>query len=132
MNMSRTEDEIEVGTLPAVGSITLGGVAYPALEPTNMRARAIRSALAAYERAATVAGGDGGAQVDLLETTMDTCLRNFSDEIEADWERIARTATDRERLAAMVAVRDSVMVAFLTLAAAATPAPNRTARRAKR
>ena len=130
--MSRTEDEIETGTLPGVGSMTLGGVAYPALEPTNMRARVIRSTFAEYDRARLAAGGDGVAQVDLLETMMDTCLRNFSDEIEADWERISRTATDRERVAAMLAVRHAVTVVFMTLAAAATPAPNRTARRAKR
>lgn len=128
----RTEDEIEAGIIPGVEHIVLGGKKYPALEPTNARARIIRKALADYERAVVAAGNDGGAQVDLLETMIDTCLQNFSEAVEGDWERIRETATDRERLAAMKVVRDSVMVVFLTLAGAVTPVPNREARRKKK
>ncbi len=128
----RTEDEIEAGIIPGVEHIVLGGKKYPAKEPSNARARLIRRTLAAYETARAEAGNDGAKQLELVEDMIDACLRGFSLEIEADWERIAETATDSERLAAIKVVRDSVMEAFMTLAGAATPAPNRETRRAKK
>lgn len=130
--MSRTEEAIEAGVLPGVDSIVLGGKRYPAREPSNARARIIRRALVDYEQARVAAGSKNAEQIELLEGLMDTCLKAFSPEIEGDWERIVDTATDSERLAAMKVVGDAVMVAFRTLAAPATPEPNREARRKKK
>lgn len=127
----RTEEEIEAGVVPGVPFLVLGGKKYPALEPTNARARIIRRALVEYEKARVETGEDGPAQIELLESMMDTCLKHFSEDTEADWERIAATATDSERLAAINLVSESVMVAFRTLAKAATP-ENREARRKKK
>lgn len=130
--MARTEEQIEARTIPGHSFITLGGRDYAALEPPNARARVIRRALADYERARLEAGKNSAEQVEILETMMDTCIRAFSSEIESDWERIHETATDRERLEAMLAIRDSVMVPFTTLAAAVQPVENRKTRRAKK
>jgi len=127
---TRTDDEIETGTLP--GAIVLGGVSYSVSEPTNARARVIRKWMAEYERNAKAANGKPEEQVELLEDMLDQCLRGFSDAIEEDWERIAQTATDRERLESMAVVRDAVMGTFMELAGAVTPAENRKARRAKK
>jgi len=128
----RTEEEIERGALPGVEFITLGGRAYPALEPTNARARIIRKVLVDYDNARQEKGKNVADQMELVEAMIDACLKNFSDEIEADWERIARTATDSERVKAVTVVRDSVMVCFTTLAETATPVGNRKARREKK
>lgn len=112
--------------------ITLGGVEYPAVEPSNARARTIRKIITEYAKASAEAKGDAEQQMELLENMMDGCLKMFSPEIEADWARIAETATDRERLAAIAVVKEAVVVAFQTLAVAATPAANREARRKKK
>jgi len=88
--------------------------------------------MAEYERNAKAANGKPEEQVELLEDMLDQCLRGFSDAIEEDWERIAQTATDRERLESMAVVRDAVMGTFMELAGAVTPAENRKARRAKK
>ncbi len=127
----RTEEEIEAGVIPGVDSIVLGGVSYPARTPNTKRARFIRRILAEYERARLEAGDDGPKQIDLLEAMIDTCLPKFSEEIEQDWARIEETVTDSERLTAIQVVGKAVFVAFRTLAEAATPVPNRKARRQK-
>ena len=128
----RTEEEIEAGLLPGVTHIVLGGVKYPAREPSNARARTIRRALVDYEQARIATGNKNAEQIERLEGMIDKCLQAFSPEIEADWARITDTATDSERLAAITVVGEAVMVAFRTLAVAATPETNREARRKKK
>ena len=128
----RTDEPIEVGEVTGHKFIHLGGVDYPAREPSNARARVIRRALADYDKDRTAAGDNGAEQLELLEAMLDTCIKHFSTEVEADWDRIVETATDSERLAAIKVVRDAVMVAFMTLAGAATPELNREARRKKK
>lgn len=125
----RNQGEILSGTIPGHDFIYLGGMAYPAKEPTNSRARRIREAFQGY-RDKLKDGKDSEPSSEIVEQLFDTCIKAFSAEIESDWERIAETATDRERIAAMVVVKEAVLLPFVELAAAAMPEPNRAARRA--
>jgi len=126
----RNHGEILSGTIPGHEFIQLGGVAYPAKEPTNARARRIRDAFQGYRDTLKTDGQENEPSSEIVEELFDTCIKAFSAEIESDWERIAETATDRERIAAMLVVKEAVLLPFVELAAAAMPEPNRAARRA--
>jgi len=126
--MARTDDEKEDGIVPDSPAIVLGGVEYPVREPPNIRARAIRRAMAEYE---TGHGRTPVDESDQLESLIDVTLKLFSPEIEDDWDRISNTATDTERLNSMVVVRDVLSLPFQRLAGTAQPAPNRKTRRTK-
>ena len=132
----RSDDEILSGAVPGVGSITLGGRKYPVREVSNARARDIRQAIADFGKAVAKFAEDDPRQLAYMETMVDTSIRRFSPEIEADWAHIAEEATDSERMVAMSIIREVVMLPFTTLAAQtpnATPAAkNRKARRSGR
>lgn len=132
----RSDDEILSGAVPGVRSITLGGRKYPVREVSNARARDIRQAIADFGKAVAKFAEDDPRQLAYMETMVDTSIRRFSPEIEADWAHIAEEATDSERMVAMSIIREVVMLPFTTLAAQtpnATPAvKNRKARRSGR
>lgn len=130
MTEPRTDEQILAGAVPPHTTLVLGGTHYPVREPSNARARRVRAALEGYEANAKRAIATGGSQSAVLESMIDECLQAFSPDVEADWPRIAETATDSERIAAIVIIRDAVIVPFQTLVKAAAPAPaNRAARR---
>ncbi len=132
---TRSDGDILDRVVPGHQVVTLGAQDYPLLEPSNKRARVIRKAFAEYDRDRQAMEETDPGQMDLMEDFLDRCLKKLTPEIEADWARIEDTGTDTERLAAMAAMRDAVVVPFQQAAAIkqgqALPS-NRATRRSKK
>jgi len=130
MTEPRTDGEIMERVVPGVTSITLGGKEYPFREMVNKRARSIRRAIAEYDVQRKQVPGDSPEQAEIMDVMLDAIISQCSPEVEADWERIEETATDDERMAAMLVIHKAVVAPFVTVADALGPTQgNRKARR---
>lgn len=125
----RTAAEILDGVVPGHEFIYLGGVAYPVKEPDFIRSSKImvlQGERSDLERNTKL--GDGERMTRLNEI-MSQVVRNFSAEIEADWERIAGAATMEEILQALEIIGLVVNRPFLKRMLAVASGGNRKTRR---